>query len=117
MAEQHFVIAVAELLNCAFGSVHGPLVEIRFASDGLTSKLPVMSIEALKQELRALDADEQRQMTAFLVSLQEERDNAYRKNLLKRLIVLLQSLPRWKTWTVALGYKDSNRHFADRPLG
>lgn len=44
-----------------------------------------MSIEALKQELRALDADKQRQMTAFLVSLQDARDDAYRKKLAEKI--------------------------------
>ncbi len=34
-----------------------------------------MSIEVLKQELSALDANAQRQLTAFLVSLQDERDD------------------------------------------
>lgn len=38
-----------------------------------------MSIEVLKQELSALDADEQRQLTAFLVSLQDTRDDDCRK--------------------------------------
>ena len=40
-----------------------------------------MSIEVLKQELAALDATEQRQLTAFLVSIQDERDDAYRRKL------------------------------------
>ncbi len=40
-----------------------------------------MSIEVLKQELSALDANEQRQLTAFLVSLQDARDNEYRQKL------------------------------------
>ncbi|MHB8520123.1 MAG: hypothetical protein ACYDH9_05145 [Limisphaerales bacterium] len=40
-----------------------------------------MSIEALKQELSALSPDEQRQLTAFLVSLQDTGDAAYRKKL------------------------------------
>ena len=40
-----------------------------------------MSIEVLKQELSALDADKQRQLTAFLVSLQDARDDDYRKKL------------------------------------
>jgi hypothetical protein len=44
-----------------------------------------MSIEALKQELRALDADKQRQLTAFLVSLQDARDDDYRKKLAKKI--------------------------------
>lgn len=44
-----------------------------------------MSIEALKQELSALDADEQRQLTAFLVSLQDSRDDAYRRKLGERI--------------------------------
>ncbi|HTV42763.1 MAG TPA: hypothetical protein VMF08_19520 [Candidatus Sulfotelmatobacter sp.] len=44
-----------------------------------------MSIEALKQELRELDADKQRQMTAFLVSLQDARDDAYRKKLAEKI--------------------------------
>jgi hypothetical protein len=40
-----------------------------------------VSIEVLKQELSALDANGQRQMTAFLVSLQDARDAAYRQKL------------------------------------
>jgi hypothetical protein len=39
----------------------------------------MVSIEVLKRELSALDAKEQRQLTAFLVSIQDERDDAYRK--------------------------------------
>ncbi len=35
----------------------------------------------LKQELSALHANEQRQLTAFLVSLQDTRDDDYRKKL------------------------------------
>lgn len=35
----------------------------------------------LKQELSALDADAQRQLTAFLVSLQDARDEDYRRQL------------------------------------
>ena len=38
-----------------------------------------VSIEALKQELSALNANEQRHLTAFLVSLQDAGDAAYRK--------------------------------------
>jgi hypothetical protein len=38
-------------------------------------------VETLKRELAALDAKEQRHLTAFLVSLQDERDDAYRKKL------------------------------------
>lgn len=44
-----------------------------------------MSIEVLKQELSALNGDEQRQMTAFLVSLQDSRDAAYRKKLAQKI--------------------------------
>jgi hypothetical protein len=40
-----------------------------------------VSIEVLKQELSALDANAQRQLTAFLVSLQDARDEGYRKKL------------------------------------
>ena len=44
-----------------------------------------MSIETLKQELSALDMNAQRQLTAFLVSLQDARDDAYRKKLAKKI--------------------------------
>ncbi len=44
-----------------------------------------MSIEVLKKELSALNTDEQRQLTAFLVSLQDSGDDAYRKNLAKKI--------------------------------
>jgi hypothetical protein len=40
-----------------------------------------VSIEALKQELSALSADDQRHLTAYLVSLQDAGDGAYRKTL------------------------------------
>jgi hypothetical protein len=44
-----------------------------------------VSIEALKQELAALDADQQRLMTAFLVSLQDSRDATYRKKMAAKI--------------------------------
>jgi hypothetical protein len=44
-----------------------------------------VSIEVLKQELSALDASAQRQLTAFLVSLQDTRDDAYRKKLEEKI--------------------------------
>jgi len=44
-----------------------------------------VSIEVLKQELSALDADTQRQLTAFLVSLQDARDDAYRRKLAEKI--------------------------------
>ena len=44
-----------------------------------------MSIEALKQELAALNPKEQRQLTAFLVSIQDERDDAYRRKLAEKI--------------------------------
>jgi hypothetical protein len=40
-----------------------------------------MRIEALKQELSALNPKEQRHLTAFLVSLQDVGDAAYRQEL------------------------------------
>ena len=40
-----------------------------------------MSIEVLKQELSALDVNSQRQLTAFLVSLQDAHDDDYRRKL------------------------------------
>jgi hypothetical protein len=40
-----------------------------------------VSIELLKQELSALNPGEQRHLTAFLVSLQDASDAAYRKKL------------------------------------
>jgi hypothetical protein len=44
-----------------------------------------VSIDALKQELSALNAAEQRQLTAFLVSLQDSRDAAYGKKLADKI--------------------------------
>lgn len=44
-----------------------------------------MSIDVLKQELSALDADAQRQLTAFLVSLQDARNHTYRKKLAEKI--------------------------------
>jgi hypothetical protein len=45
-----------------------------------------MGIEALKQELRALTADEQRQMAAFLVSLENARAEVYRRKVAEQKI-------------------------------
>ena len=44
-----------------------------------------MSIELLKQELAALDAGQQRLITAFLVSLQDTKDEAYRRKLADKI--------------------------------
>jgi hypothetical protein len=44
-----------------------------------------VSIEVLKQELSALNAEDQRKMTAFLVSLQDSRDSAYQKKLTEKI--------------------------------
>jgi hypothetical protein len=44
-----------------------------------------VSIELLKQELAALNASEQRLLTAFLVSLQDASDAAYRKKLSSKI--------------------------------
>jgi len=44
-----------------------------------------VSIEVLKRELSALGAKEQRQLTAFLVSIQDERDDAYRRKLAEKI--------------------------------
>lgn len=44
-----------------------------------------MNIEVLKQALSALDANTQRQLTAFLVSLQDARDDAYRRTLAEKI--------------------------------
>jgi hypothetical protein len=44
-----------------------------------------VSIEVLKRELSALDAKEQRQLTAFLVSIQDERDDSYRRKLAEKI--------------------------------
>ena len=44
-----------------------------------------MSIEALKQELAALSAKEQRELIAFLVSLLDDRDMVYRNKLTVRI--------------------------------
>lgn len=44
-----------------------------------------MSIEVLKKELSALGVDDQRKLTAFLVSLQDARDEAYGKKLAEKI--------------------------------
>jgi hypothetical protein len=44
-----------------------------------------VSIEVLKQELSALNEEDQRKMTAFLVSLQDSRDDAYRIKLAEKI--------------------------------
>jgi hypothetical protein len=44
-----------------------------------------VSIEALKQELSALDKDQRRQVTAFLVSLQDAEEPGYRERLAQKI--------------------------------
>jgi hypothetical protein len=44
-----------------------------------------VSIELLKRELSALNASEQRHLTAFLVSLQDAGGAAYRKKLAAKI--------------------------------
>jgi hypothetical protein len=44
-----------------------------------------VSIDELKQELAALNTGEQRQLTAYLVSLQDSQDAAYRKKLAEKI--------------------------------
>jgi len=44
-----------------------------------------VSIDALKQELAALNSDDQRHLTAFLVSLQDSKDVAYRRRLAEKI--------------------------------
>jgi hypothetical protein len=44
-----------------------------------------VSIEVLKKELSALGAEDQRKMTAFLVSLQDARDESYCKKLAEKI--------------------------------
>jgi hypothetical protein len=44
-----------------------------------------VSIDALKQELAALNTGEQRQLTAYLVSLQDSQDAAYRNKLTEKI--------------------------------
>jgi hypothetical protein len=44
-----------------------------------------VSIEVLKKELSALNAEDQRMLTAFLVALQDTRDEAYRKKLAEKI--------------------------------
>jgi hypothetical protein len=44
-----------------------------------------VSIDLLKQELSALDADTQRQVMVFLVSLQDARDDACRRQLAEKM--------------------------------
>ncbi|HZQ46985.1 MAG TPA: hypothetical protein VFC07_08240, partial [Verrucomicrobiae bacterium] len=48
---------------------------------GFSTYYDGVSIDVLKQELAALDAEQQRLMTAFLVSLQDSRDVDYRGKL------------------------------------
>jgi len=44
-----------------------------------------VSIEVLKQELSALDPKAQRQVMAFLVSLQDARDEGYQQKLAEKI--------------------------------
>jgi hypothetical protein len=44
-----------------------------------------VTIEALKQNLLAFNAAQQRQLIAFLVSLYDMRDDAYRKKVAEKI--------------------------------
>lgn len=44
-----------------------------------------MSIDAIKQELSALNKEQQRQLTAFLISIQDTDNAAYRKRLARKI--------------------------------
>ena len=44
-----------------------------------------MNFEALKNELAALSADQQRLIIAYLVSLQDSRDVAYRRKMAAKI--------------------------------
>jgi hypothetical protein len=44
-----------------------------------------VSIEVLKQELSALDPNTRRRMTAYLVSLQDAREDACRRKLAEKI--------------------------------
>ena len=69
-------------MRCARASAPG---EIAGCFHEIRHQNKAVSIEVLKQELSALDANEQRQLTAFLVSLQGARDEAYRKKLAEKI--------------------------------
>ena len=58
-----------------------------------------MSVDVLKQELAALDIKDQRHLTAFLVSLQDERDSAYRKKLARKILQTQNlAVGCWSKW-------------------
>ena len=65
-----------------------------------------MSIEALKQELSALNADEQRQLMAFLISLQDSRDEAYGKKLSEKIDKPASGFATLREMDDRLGFSD-----------
>ena len=65
-----------------------------------------MSIETLKQELSALKPDEQRQVVAFLLSLQDGRDEAYRKKLSKKIDNPASGFATLREMDKRLGFSD-----------
>ena len=44
-----------------------------------------MSLEALKEELRELNSDEQRRLIAYLISLLDAQDADYKEKLAKKI--------------------------------
>jgi hypothetical protein len=67
-----------------------------------------VSIEALKQELAALDINEQRQLTAYLVSLQDSRNDAYREKLAEKIDRPASDFATLKELDKRLGFASGN---------
>lgn len=65
-----------------------------------------MNIETLKQELSALNPDEQRRVVAFLVSLQDGRDEAYRKKLSEKIDKPASGFGTLREMDERLGFSD-----------
>jgi len=68
-----------------------------------------VSIDALKQELSALNATEQRQLTAFLVSLQDMRDDSYRQKLAEKIDRPASSFATLEELDQRLGLSDNGQ--------
>ena len=60
-------------------------IQFELALGSHASYVRRVSIDTLKSELAGLSSRQRRQVMAFLVSLEDSRDNAYRRKLAKKI--------------------------------
>jgi hypothetical protein len=81
---------------CPKNSVlHTPASEEELAIEPPWAQLALMSIEAIKKELRALSSEERRKLIAFMVVIEDEQRAGYASTLAQRIDD--RSPDRWLT--------------------